>query len=119
MSGRYDLTIEQGATLVLQVAWTADGVPVDLTGYTARMSGRSRIGGQLLFALTSAGGGGITITPGLGTLDITMTAAATAAIATRRGVYDLELVSGGSRWLPRVVKRLLQGELIISPEVTT
>ena len=111
-AGNYSFTIEQGATFARTIIWTdAAGDPIDLTGYTARMSGRAAYSsGGTIFSLTSPGGG-IVITGASGRLDITIDAATTAALPTG-GVYDLELVNGA------VVTRLLQGSFSLSAEVT-
>ena len=56
---------------------------------------------------------GITLGGAAGTITLDQTATQTTALAIGSCVYDLELVSGAN-----VVTRLLQGELIISAEVT-
>lgn len=113
-AGAHDITIEQGTTWQLAATWKPAGtVPADLTGYTARLHMRERpTSATALVSLTTENGG-----ISLGTLDgsilIGMTAAATAAIAWRRGRYDLELISPAG-----AVTRLLEGSVTVSPEVT-
>jgi hypothetical protein len=46
-AGRYSFTIEQGATLNFEIQYTdANGLPVDLTGYTGFMQIRSGFSGS-------------------------------------------------------------------------
>jgi hypothetical protein len=114
MSGKYDLKINQGETLSRVLTWKdSSGNPIDLTSFTARMQGRvSPDASATLFELTTANSG-ITLGGTAGTITLSMTAAATAALSEGTGFYDLELISGGG-----VVTRLLQGNLIISREIT-
>jgi hypothetical protein len=110
MAANYDITIEQGATFTFSVTVTA----LNLTGYSARMQGRTtHASADKVINLTS--GSGITITPATDSVIlITMSAAVTAAIAAPSyGVYDLEIESGSG-----VVTRLLQGTYQVTPEVT-
>lgn len=111
----HNITIEAGATFSWRITWKDDaGDPVDLSGYVARMQvRRSHSSDATIFALTSAGGG-ITLGGAAGTIDISISAAATAAAITAamEAVYDLELEAAG------VVRRLLQGRASLSPEVT-
>lgn len=86
--------------------------PVDLTGATARMQIRARIGGELLLELTTDNGG-LAIT-GHGTLTRTLSAAQTAALTWTEGVYDLEI-----EYADGTVQRYLQGAVTVSREVTT
>lgn len=110
MSANYDLTIEQGATFTFTL--TVNGV--NLTGYTARMQGRtSHAANTTVFNLSSPSTG-ITITSGTNSIvAVTLTAAQTALLtAPLEGVYDLEVVSGA------LVDRLLEGTFRVTPEVT-
>lgn len=112
-AGRYDITIEQGATYAQTFTWTDDaGDPVNLTGYTARMKIKTAKGATANIAsLTDAAG--ITLGGAAGTIAVTLTATVTAAYTFKRAVYDLELVNGDT------VTRLLEGDVILSKEVTT
>ena len=113
-AGTHDITIEQGATFTLSLVWKdPTDVPYDLTGYTARMQVRKAFGtADPMLSLTSTDGdivlGGVD-----GTIVVTASATATAAMDGNQGVYDLELVAPGG-----AVTRLLQGVVEISLEVT-
>ncbi len=110
----YDIEIIQGQTLVRAVLWKdADGEPVDLTGYSARMQiRRSKSSSDVLFELTTANGR-IAIDGAAGKVTLTFTAEESAAFTWRRGVYDLELEAGDG-----VVRRLLEGAVEVNREVT-
>lgn len=87
--------------------------PVDLTGYTARMTVKDRVGGTELFSLTTENSR-IVIDNTVKTIVLTISATDTASIDWSRGVYDLELVSSGGQ-----VTALLNGSVSVSEEVTT
>lgn len=112
MAGNYNFTIEQGATFNLLMTWRIDNVPVNLTGYTARLQARIDVDEtDTILSLTT--GAGITLGGAAGTISLDQTATQTALLPKGEYVYDLELQTSGG-----VVTRLLQGELNISAEVT-
>jgi hypothetical protein len=91
--------------------------PVDLTGYTARMSIKDKVGGTLLFQLLSSPGltdGAITLNTTDYSISLTVSATISASLTWKKGVYDLELVSSTG-----VVTALLSGVVTVSKEVTT
>ena len=117
-AAQYDFVVEQGTTLVKKFIWKdSEGVPVDLTGYSARMHLRKkREDAEPILALTTENDrialGGLA-----GTIEVTFEATDTVDLTDKRFVYDLELV------LPRLgrpdyVKRLVQGRVSLSLEVT-
>ena len=119
-AGRYNITIEQGATyaLPLTVSDVISGSSVlrDLTGYSARMKIKEFIDDSTeILSLTTANSS-IVIDPdqvtNKGELSINISAATTSSLVTERCVYDLELVNGV------VVERLLQGKVTLKKEVT-
>lgn len=85
---------------------------VNLTGMTARMKIKDRVGGTTLASLTTADGS-IVVDPAAKTITLNMSATTTAAFDWQRGVYDLEVISGS------VVSLLLTGAVKVYPEVTT
>jgi hypothetical protein len=112
-AARLDLVIEQGATWTVPLTWEADGAPVDLTGWSARLQVRaSHAHTSVLLELTSAGGG-IALGGAAGTVTPGLDAAATAGLTWSTGVYDLELVAPGG-----AVTRLTEGRVTVRPEVT-
>ncbi len=112
-AGRVTIVIEQGATFDPIMTWStkSTGVPIDLTGYSARMKIKSSIGGTLLHSMTSPVDiilGGVA-----GTIQLFIDDATTEAFTFKRGVYDLELESPTGK-----VTRLLQGSVQVKQETT-
>lgn len=66
--------------------------PVDMTGYSARMSIKDKVGGTELLRLSTANGR-IAIDNTNKTITLNIESAATAAITWTTGVYDLEMVA--------------------------
>lgn len=92
MAGNYDFKIEKGADWDQTITYGTP--PVDLTGYTAQLQIRDRVGGTTLVTLTDGGAAnGLTLGGALGTIRIQRTAAQTAYTFTR-AVYDLMLING-------------------------
>lgn len=87
--------------------------PVDMGGFTARMSIKDKIGGTELLSLTTANNG-IIIDNTNKKITLSITATNTAALTWKKGVYDLELVSASG-----VVTALIAGSVTVSAEVTT
>jgi hypothetical protein len=88
--------------------------PQDLTGYSARMMIKDRVGGTVLLSLTSAAPDNrIALDVTNNTISLTISAVDTAALTWTRGVYDLELVS-----LSGVVTTLFSGNVFVTKEVT-
>lgn len=110
-----NMTCWQGASFDYTLTWKLDNVPVNLTGYSARMQVRESFDSTaVIMSLTN--GSGITLGGTAGTILLAASATTTAAIdATPSGqyIYDLELVSDSS-----VVTRLVQGNFLVDPEVT-
>jgi hypothetical protein len=87
-------------------------VPMNLTGYTARLQVRSLPSDPDAVLTLTTENGGITITPLTGFVAVTASATQTGAIDEGTYVYDIELVNGS------IVTRLAQGQVVVSPEVT-
>ena len=112
-AGTLDLSIEQGSTYNLVLTWKIDETAVNLTGYTARLQARvDAEDAETVLSMTTAGGG-ITLGGAAGTITLDQSATQTAAITAGTYVYDLEMVAGSG-----TVTRLIQGELVVSAEVT-
>jgi hypothetical protein len=109
----YRLTLDQGATFRRVFRWLKEGEPVDLSGFTARMEIRDKVGGRLLHRLDTANGG-ISLGGAEGTVILHVPADVSSAWTWRTGTYDLELVQPTGE-----VIRLVQGGVQINPEVTT
>lgn len=109
------LLVEQGATFRKLFTWKA-GVPavaVDLTGCAARMQMRAEITAAVPLVTLTTENGGIVLGGTAGTIELIITAQATAAMTWTAAVYDLEIVLANGD-----VRRLLYGPVTVSPEVT-
>lgn len=87
--------------------------PADLTGFTARMSVRDRVGGTLLTSLTTENGR-IVLDNTAKTITLLVSAEDTEDFTFTRGAYDLELVSPLGE-----VTALAEGSIRVSREITT
>jgi len=91
--------------------------PVVLTGYSAKMEIKDRVGGNILMTLSSNLGDNriiIDTTNYTITLNVAATDVTAALITWRKGVYDLEMTGPTG-----TVTRIFTGSIKISPEVTT
>ena len=112
-----DICIFQGATFdqVIYYETGTPSTPVNLTGFTAKMHIRSKPESKALILELSTTNGRITLNYGSnnGAIRLFIDDADTANLSVcDKAVYDLELYNGG------VTTRILQGNVIISPEVT-
>jgi len=123
-AAKKNLTIEQGATwrgtyTLLQPAAAgtpvANMLPIDLTGYSARMQIRPDYTSTTVLVELTPANAGISITAATGQINLHISAADTAALTftDAPAVYDLELIEPGGD-----VIRLLKGSVTLSPEVT-
>jgi hypothetical protein len=111
--GSLDFLMPKGSTFSRTLTWKVSGSAVNLTNYTARMQARtSHISGTAVLTLTTENGK-ITLGGAAGTITLNLTATETAAITQHSLAYDLELVSAGG-----VVTRLVEGQIVLTPEVT-
>lgn len=125
----FELVIYCGATVdpaSEYFVYEVDAAPVNLTGYTASLVARDKTGVELLRLDTD--NGGIVITPAAGKIGLHITATQTAALQrhikgppTKQadamplyavGKWSMEIDNAGT------VTRLLQGDLVLSPEYT-
>lgn len=110
----HHLVIYQGATFSQTFIWKDENnTPINLTGYTARMMARTSLDAPTPFIHLTTENGGIALGGSAGTVILSMSAAATAAIVENVGLYDLELAAPGGD-----IVRFIQGPLTISREVT-
>lgn len=113
MAVSYNVTIDQGANWDLNVEYdNPNATPVNLTSYTAALQIRS-LPESATAVLSLSTGSGITITGATGLVAISATATQTRAIDEGTYYYDLEITSPAG-----VVTRLVQGQAVVTPEVT-
>jgi hypothetical protein len=111
--GIVNLTFAQGSTWKLSLTYTnGDGLPIDLTNYSARMQARSSYDSATA-ALSLANGTGITLGGTAGTVDLLVDADDSAAIDSGTYVYDLEVESQSGE-----VVKIIAGGLTVLPEAT-
>lgn len=113
---KLNLCIDQGATFTKLAMWKTGkkpGVPVDLTGCTARMQVRAKQDAPDVLVELTTENGGIVLGGAAGTIALRIEAAATAAYEWRSGVYDLEIIFADG-----TVRRLMYGSVSVSLEVT-
>lgn len=120
LAGRYNIVCEQGATFrrefTLQYPDELDPTiyyNYDLSNYKARMQVRRTVdSSDPMLSIDSEELGGIVIDGENGKLYVEITAEQTSDITTN-GVYDIEIEDETG-----VVSRMVQGEFLLSPEVT-
>ena len=103
----------RGALRALGAGMRVADVPIDLTGYDARMQIREKRTSSTFIEELTVGNGGITLGGALGTIALLIDDATTAGYTFKTAVYDLEIISAGS-----IVTRLLQGTVTLSTEAT-
>jgi hypothetical protein len=119
-----NLELYQGSTWDQIVNVTTDDaglVPMNLTGFSARMQVRESIDAEtVILDLTPANGRIAVTNPATGTIQILVSAADTAALPlgfeTQTYVYDLEVFRATPA--PEYVRKVMKGKLKCYPEVT-
>jgi len=110
--GLVNFVCPQGSTFSRTLTYSLDLVPIDLSGYSARLQVRQAYYSELpIVSLVS--GSGITMGGSAGTIDILISAAITSEFPTGTHVYDLEIISSSN-----IVDRLIEGSFNVTPEVT-
>ena len=110
-AGTYNFTVEQGTTFKRSLTLQENGSAMNLTGYSVASQMRSThdsstVVGTFACSLSNATGG---------IIQMGMASGATTNIEEGIYVYDVEITSssGGG-----TVKRILQGTVTVTPEVT-
>ena len=113
----YNVEIDQGADWFLNVNYdNPNGTPVNITSYTAALQLRSLPSSATAVLTLTTANGGITITGASGLVAIHATATQTREIDEGVYYYDLEITSPATP--TAVVTRLVQGQAVVSAEVT-
>lgn len=112
-AGIYNFTIDQGSVFSVVLVYTdSNNVPVNLTGFTAKMQLRQNYNSTAADLTLSSANGDIIIVGATGTITVNATAAQTGALSPGFYVYDLELTSGLN------ISRLIQGQVTVAEQVT-
>lgn len=113
-AGLYAIVIEQEATFYRKLQWLdPSSVPIDLTGYTAKMQVRATAADSSIIVELSTTNSYITITPSTGTIELTIPASVTATVPVANAVYSLNMTSPDG-----FVTRLLQGQVQVKASIT-
>jgi hypothetical protein len=112
-----DICVFQGATFNQTLFYETGepSAPVNLAGFTAKMHIRSKPESKALILELSTDNGRIVLNEATGSIRLSISAQDTANLSVcDKAVYDLELYDT----VNNVTTRILQGNVIISPEVT-
>jgi hypothetical protein len=90
-----------------------NGLPVDLTNWTARMQIRASLESAAAAVDMTTANGRIVLGGTAGTVRLLLSDTVTAGISLTNGVYDLELIAPDA-----TVRQLLYGKVTIAKEVT-
>jgi hypothetical protein len=106
----YNLTIDQGSDYALDLVVNEDSTAKDLTGYSARAQirntkGSSTLSGSFTCTIPSATDGEV---------KMELPNATSSGMSAGKYYYDLELYTSNNA----LVQRLMQGTIILTPEVT-
>jgi hypothetical protein len=112
IAGSYNMKARQGSTFTETLTINIGNVPLNITGYSARMMVRAQPSSSTIILDLSSNNGKITITGVTGVITINITSSEMDTIPARSYRYDLELVNGD------VVIPLLEGAFIVTPQVT-
>ena len=109
-AANHNLTIDQGSDFALDLVVKDSGVVKNLTGYSARAQMRSTksassVSATFTCTVTNASGGA---------LKMELPNATSSALSAGKYYYDLELYTANDA----IVARLMQGTVILTPEVT-
>jgi len=108
---KHNLTIDQGSDFVFDLVVSDKGAVKDLTGYSARSHIRSRRSSSTLAGSFTC----TVLSPATnGVVKMELPNATSSGMAAGLYFYDLEIFTSGNA----IVKRILQGEIILTPEVT-
>ena len=110
-AGTYNFTLEQGTTFARSLTLQENGTAMNLTNYTVASQMRSThdsstVVGTFVCSVNNATGG---------IIQMGMSSSASGAIEEGIYVYDVEITSSGGGGN---VKRILQGTVTVTPEVT-
>lgn len=130
-AGKYNFTIEQGATVDFAVNYKdSSNTAVDLSGYDARMQIRPTKDSDTVHItlssslnacytglnLSGSGGHAANTSPTEGSIGVFISAESSSLLDFNTAFYDLEVVSGSGNCA--VVTRLIEGTVTLSKEVT-
>lgn len=105
--------MDQGSVFSVALVYTdSSNVPINLTGFTAKMQLRQNYNSTDADLTLATATGEIVIVGATGSITVSATAVQTAALSPGFYVYDLELTSGTN------ISRLIQGQVTVAEQVT-
>lgn len=111
-AGTYDIIVDQGSDYALEVTVKDDTSTVsDLTGYSARSQMRDKKSSSTVTASFTCT---IADDPTTGKIEMTLSNSVSKDIPAGSYYYDLEIYTDSDA----VVKRILQGKVTVTQEVT-
>ena len=114
-AGIWNTIIDQGSMWTLQVIYQdPNSAPINITGYSAKMQLRSLPDDPTPALTLSTATGDITINGSQGIINITASSTETGAVDEGTYYYDLEITDPVSN----EVTRIIQGQVVVSAEVT-
>lgn len=109
-----NLKVSRGATFRHRFVWQDDkSRPINLTGYTAKLQIREQPISPEFEAELTTENGGIVLGGRLGTISLYLSSANTESLTSTKMVYDLKLRATNGDDI-----RLVQGQIVVSQEVT-
>tara|TARA_B100000214_G_scaffold266937_1_gene197826 strand:- start:107 stop:445 length:339 start_codon:yes stop_codon:yes gene_type:complete len=109
-AGTYNLVIDQGSDFALDLVIKQSGTALNLSNYSGRAQLRTSVSASSASASFS-----VTVTNAAnGALKMQLPAATSSAISAGQYVYDLEIFTANDS----IVKRIIQGDVTLTPEVT-
>ena len=109
-AGTYNLVIDQGSDFALDLVIKQSGTALNLSNYSGRAQLRTSVSASSASASFS-----VTVTNAAnGALKMQLPAATSSGISAGQYVYDLEIFTANDS----IVKRIIQGDVTLTPEVT-
>ena len=109
-AGTYNLVIDQGSDFALDLVIKEAGSALNLSNYSGRAQLRTSVTASSASATFT-----VSVTNASeGALKMQLAAATSSGISAGQYVYDLEIFTANNS----IVKRIMQGEATITPEVT-
>ncbi len=109
-----DITVNQNATFSAVMTWISGGLPMNVTGYSAKMQVRDRLSfkNTKIIELTDLNGG-IVLGDVNGKITISLTSTQTSSLTP--GIYYYDLILG----ITGTEHRVSEGSFIVSAGTTT
>lgn len=111
--GHYNIKFYRGTTLDIEITYSINNVPVDLTGYTAIMDVRPAPDSATLITQLTTENGGITLNQPTGMVQIFISAEDSGDLPLGQFQYDLNIISPSD-----FVTKLIKGAFVVLDPVT-